>query len=329
VNSSGLDETKYYHVRISVDGETSDETKLDLSAELLERTVLDAYRNGLAIAINGRVVPIDKVRRVRIGESDEPAVRWFGAIRAELANLRISQFGDQSLEWRAAERARDITERLIIGPPGSATAGSARTEKRTGPIRPNSVFLVAGRDNAIVSAVMTFLRSMQIGVLEWEQAVQRTGRPNPYVGDVVETGMSIAGATLVLLTPDDITQLREDLLLEDDSAEERTPRGQARPNVFYEAGFADSLGRDRTIIVEAGPVKPFSDIAGRHLVRLDGSAGSRNALAGRLKAAGLTPDLSGRDWLTAGDITDAIRKARTELKDRPPAAANDSPEASH
>jgi predicted nucleotide-binding protein len=305
--------TKYYHVRIAISDEIAEETGIDLTAEQLENLVLAPYRRGTPMMLGGRIIPIEQVRRVRIGESAEPAVNWLAAIRVELADRELSDVAGPSPEWRAAARATDITHRVLTGPPGSGerlgTTGATQADAEL----PNSVFLVAGRDNAIVAAVTAFLRSMKVVIIEWEQAVQRTGSPTPYVGDVVQIGMHLAQATLVLLTPDDVVHLREDLLGESDGAEERTSRGQARPNVFYEAGFADSLGRDRTIIVEAGPVKPFSDVAGRYAVQLDGSPHSRSALAGRLRSAGLAPDQTGQDWLTAGDIEGAIKKARAAL----------------
>jgi hypothetical protein len=151
-------------------------------------------------------------------------------------------------------------------------------------------------------------------VVEWEHAVAKTGLPNPYVGDVVEAGLRMAGAAVVLLTPDDFVQLRGDLVRDEDGPDEREIRGQARPNVYYEAGIADALGRDRTVIVEIGNVKSFSDAAGRHVVRYDGSAGKRHALAERLRVAGLNIDTGGQDWLSAGDVEPVLSAARAAVE---------------
>src|SRR5216684_6230176 len=131
---------------------------------------------------------------------------------------------------------------------------------------------------------------MNLRVVEWTHAVLRTGVPNPYTGDVVATGLRMADAAIVIITPDDVVKLRSDLLYEDDGEIERTIHGQARPNVIYEAGYADALGRNRTLIIEIGKSKPFSDIAGRNTLRYDGSPAKRNALAQRLRIAGLEPD---------------------------------------
>jgi predicted nucleotide-binding protein len=123
----------------------------------------------------------------------------------------------------------------------------------------------------------------------------------------------MADAALVLFTPDDVVELRADFVRDDDGVEEIEKMGQARPNVYYEAGIADALGRDRTVLVEVGRVKSFSDAAGRHVVRYDGSPAKRNALAERLRVAGLLPDTSGSDWLSVGDVSQAIETARSAL----------------
>jgi hypothetical protein len=172
------------------------------------------------------------------------------------------------------------------------------------------VFVVAGRDSAAISAIVQLLG---LRIVEWEHAVAKTGLPNPYVGDIVEAGLRMAGAAVVILTPDDVVQLRGDLLRDDDGPDEREIRGQARPNVYYEAGIADTLGRERTVIIEIGNVKSFSDAAGRHVVRYDGTPGKRHALAERLRLAGLDVDTQGNDWLTAGEVRGPIEAASAAL----------------
>jgi hypothetical protein len=118
-----------------------------------------------------------------------------------------------------------------------------------------------------------------------------------------------------VLTPDDLVLLRRDLLNNDDGNIERTLQGQARPNVFYEAGIADAYGQNRTIIVEVGPAKPFSDISGRSIVRYDGSPTQRKVLAERLRHAGLKPNTSGTAWLSVGDVRPSIEQARRAIHD--------------
>ncbi len=66
-----------------------------------------------------------------------------------------------------------------------------------------------------------------------------------------------------------------------------------------------ALARDenRTIIVELGQIKSFSDIHGRHVVRLDNSTIKRQDLAHRLRTAGCAVNLESTDWHQEGDLT--------------------------
>ena len=124
--------------------------------------------------------------------------------------------------------------------------------------------------------------------------------PLTYVGDVLRAAFGHAQAVLVLMTPDDEAQLREDLRLPGDGPHETELTGQARPNVLFEAGMAMAWDEDRTVLVEIGQNRPFSDIGGRHVLRFDGSTMRRQELAQRLKTAGCLVDLTGTDWHTAG-----------------------------
>lgn len=306
----------YNHVRIGIRGETHDETKLDLDEATLERMVLAPYRQGLPITINGRTIPIEDVTRIRVTSSDVPGSTLMEMVRQERNDSKVGIIGGPSTAWRAAAKATDVTDQFITGPPGrmDVTPHTLRGSERAGSVDRRSVFLVAGRDNAAVDAVLAFVRALGLRVVEWDHAVARTGIPNPYVGDVVVAGMGMADATLVLLTPDDVVSLRPDLVRDSDTADERSISGQARPNVYYEAGIADALGRERTVIVEVGRVKPFSDVAGRHVVRFDGTDASRNSLVSRLILAGLEPDRTGNGWLRAGDVTGAITAARSAFE---------------
>jgi len=68
---------------------------------------------------------------------------------------------------------------------------------------------------------------------------------------------------------------------------------------------------DRTLLVEVGQLKAFSDVAGRHVVKLSNSAETRKEIAERLRTAGCDVSTSGNDWLKIGDF-DVIREKRNE-----------------
>lgn len=164
------------------------------------------------------------------------------------------------------------------------------------------VFVVHGRNMAARDAIFTFLRAIGLEPIEWSTAISATGSGSPYIGQALDAAFNMAQAVVVLLTPDDIAYLRREYAGGDDNPElEPTP--QARPNVLFEAGMALGRHPDRTILVELGALRQFSDVAGRHAVRLDNSAAKRNDLANRLRDAGCDVSTSGSDWLSAGDFT--------------------------
>lgn len=128
-----------------------------------------------------------------------------------------------------------------------------------------------------------------------------TGQGSPYIGDVLNVAFGAAQAVVVLQTPDDVAHLHESLTYPGDP--ETSPQMQPRPNVLFEAGMALARDADRTIIVELGQIKSFSDIHGRHVVRLDNSTTKRQQLAQRLETAGCAVNLGGTDWHAEGDLT--------------------------
>ncbi len=160
--------------------------------------------------------------------------------------------------------------------------------------------------------MFTFLRALNVKPIEWNAAIAMTKKASPYVGEILESVFAKARAVIVLLTPDDLVQLRPDLLLPSDKPYERTLTGQARPNVLFEAGMAFASHPDKTLLVQIGNVKEFSDVGGRHVVHMGNDFARRHEFATKLTNAGCDVDTSGSDWVTAGDFTDPA--ARTPPK---------------
>lgn len=178
------------------------------------------------------------------------------------------------------------------------------------------IFVVHGRNTMARDAMFTFLRSIKLDPIEWSEAIKITGKPSPYIGDILDTAFGHAQAIVVLMTPDDIACLRKNFVLDSDPPHERALTPQARANVLFEAGMAMGRYPDRTILVEVGTVRPFSDIGGRHVVRLDNQPARRQDLADRLELANCKVDLSGRDWHTAGDFDKSIELTPPEVPQR-------------
>jgi hypothetical protein len=86
--------------------------------------------------------------------------------------------------------------------------------------------------------------------------------------------------------------------------------------VLFEAGLAFGHHPERTILVEVGYTRPFSDVTGRHIVRLHNAPGSRISFVNRLKIAGCAINEYAEDWLDVGnfaaDYVTATKRSRSE-----------------
>ena len=148
--------------------------------------------------------------------------------------------------------------------------------------------------------MFTFLTSIGLEPMEWEQTRILTNTATPYIGEILDKAFLHAQAIIVLLTPDEECKLIDSLQVEKNDA---LIRYQPRANVIFEAGAALAHNPNRTILVTFGDVALWSDIDGRHVVHMDNSPQKRQALVTRLKTAGCEIDLEGKSqWYAQGDF---------------------------
>jgi predicted nucleotide-binding protein len=178
----------------------------------------------------------------------------------------------------------------------------ARKLKPAKKAKGNSVFVVHGRDEELRKSMFTFLRALGLNPMEWEHAVAIAKGSNPYVGQILEAAMAKVQAVVVIFSPDELAQLKEEFCGRGERKTEGKPQGQPRPNVLFEAGLALGAHPDKTLIVQVGKVRGFSDIAGKHLVRLTNDVPKRNEFVGRLEKLHCDVNRQGKDWMTAGDF---------------------------
>lgn len=167
---------------------------------------------------------------------------------------------------------------------------------------PKRVFVVCGRASKICKDLFSFLRAIGLNPIEWGMAIDETGSGAPFIGDIINTGFRMAQAAIILMTGDDVAKLRKEYIKEDDPSYESRLTPQPRQNVLFEAGMAYGLYPERTILVTVGKLRHFSDIDGRHVIRLDNSSQKRKELAQRLERAGCTVTTRGDHWLEIGDF---------------------------
>ncbi|GAA3156820.1 TIR domain-containing protein [Streptomyces echinatus] len=188
------------------------------------------------------------------------------------------------------------TQNYYGAPP--AAAPDARPDRDVpSPDRRRNVFVVHGRDEEVRLRMFDLLRLLDLHPLEWEDLVRATGKTAPFLGEVVGKAPELAQAALVLLTPDDVVQLHPDLRGRSEPPYETEPTGQPRPNVLIELGMVLMAYPERTLMVEVGELRTIADIAGRNVIRFDGSEGALRKIAERLKLAGCTVDDTRSDWL--------------------------------
>ncbi|TXT35599.1 MAG: hypothetical protein FD135_4807 [Comamonadaceae bacterium] len=187
---------------------------------------------------------------------------------------------------------------------------------------PREIAVVHGRDTEVNLAVYEFLRALDLHPREWEELLTRATSATPYTGHLIDKLFEDVQAVVVIFTPDDEARLHSDLHRSSEPEFETRFMCQARPNVLFEAGMAFGLYAQRTILVEAGDLRPISDLVGRHTVRL-GTDSTIKSFENRLQAAGCAINTNGTDWLRASRFSTlaALSRrpiARLEVLDQPP-----------
>lgn len=156
----------------------------------------------------------------------------------------------------------------------------------------NDVMVIYGHDQEANTALFEWLRAIGLRPKEWSQLIQLSGSASPYTGQVLEHAFRNVQAVVALFTPDEHVRAADTR-----SAAGGAWRLQARPNVLIEAGMALVTHPDRTVLICLGPQEIPSDLAGRHYVRLNGTAKALSDIATCLETAGCVIDRSGGDWL--------------------------------
>jgi hypothetical protein len=173
-----------------------------------------------------------------------------------------------------------------------------------------TVFIIYGRDSDAHDELVKFIRAVGLDELPFEAVADGLG-PNPFIADVVITGIQKADAVIALFTPDEQAVLYDPQSGRSLSREERGSRWQARPNVMFEAGVAFGHSKREPILTVLGAdVSLFSDVAGKHFIRLEASKAKRQ-LFNRLNAivGPLAPTAT--DWETStasGDFARCVRR---------------------
>lgn len=282
-----------------------DETEMERDSWVILRAIVTYLPSGARDESDrGR----DRVTDAALAESTElPNGRILDALQLLEAQglVDVQKYIGGNFDATISSMGRLALQRRLIRKdgPGSTQTTLAETEgAMEAKSRPRKVFVVHGRNESIRKDMFDFLRAIDLDPIEWSEGIGMTGVATPYVGQVLDAQLANAQATIIIMTPDDEAKLQDEFIQDNDPLYEKQLTAQARPNVLFEAGLAFGRSPDRTILVEIGQLRPFSDIWGRHTVRLDNSPERRQALATRLSDAGCPVDTSGTDWYSAGNF---------------------------
>jgi predicted nucleotide-binding protein len=292
--------SEFWHVRVQVKdprgkvSRANEVVVVDRDRAWVDARVLEPRRRNQPITLSGRELKWPEIESVWISVSEVPSSVLIQQIKARDASSSALVIGGPSYQWRAAGRATNMTDELIDSPVGSMTEEASTNPGQAAD--PRKVMVVHGRDDEARLAMFTFLRALGLEPQEWGALVEATGSAAPYIGEVLDKAFGVARAVVVLFTPDDEASLRPGLRGPSEPDHETKPTPQARPNVLFEAGMALGIHPERTVLVELGQLRPFSDIYGRHVVRLNGTEKPLKDIARRLSVAGCAVDDKGDDW---------------------------------
>jgi len=161
------------------------------------------------------------------------------------------------------------------------------TQRRT-------IYIVYERKTAEIQAIEHFLQQAGLSLFHKENAIELVQVATPFREEELSVAFKHAGAVIVILTGEDKVRLCKKFQQTHDSDIEKNYCLQPTPEQLFEAGYAFGMFPKRTILLQIGKVRPFSDIAGMHILHFSGTHDdyhvlhTRLIIAGCLATAGLT-----------------------------------------
>lgn len=243
----------FYHIRVYLKSRVKEE-RYNMLIEELETRYLSNYRNRKDFILNGRLIRIEDIEKIQINESvDEWELdRIAREIELEDSRSHIGVIGGPSLKSRAADCLPDVSDRLLLGPPGYLLE-STEEEGGEEEMDNKKVFIVHGHDNDLKQQLEIFLSRVGLKPI----VLHREANKGRTIIEKFEAHSDVKYA-FVLLTPDDIGCSVND---KDQPVENYNFR--ARQNVIFELGFfIGKLGRANVCTLYVEGVELPNDISG-------------------------------------------------------------------
>lgn len=206
-------------------------------------------------------------------------------IREKIGGIQLKKidFNEQNFFIQAIENLDELTR---------AIKGEERSIEK---MNHKKVFVVTGRNEKLRLSVFNLLRALKLEPMEWMEVIRTTGEASPYLSQAIMKSIDEAGAVVVIMAPEEEAKLDGQFCTE---AEDEKIYKQPRPNVIFEAGLALGMKESKTIILQFGELRIFSDILGKHVTKYRGKKKEQEFkldLLDKLKIAGCQCE-AGRDY---------------------------------
>ena len=208
-------------------------------------------------------------------------IKDFEAIRYISLSISSSSSADQEAYTQGLESAGAVLESMIHEVTEyweeeieSSQSSESRESKQ---IKTKEVFVVHGRDEGAREKVARFLERLDLTPIVLHEQPNEGRTVIEKFEDYTHVGFAV-----VLLTPDDVGRLQDDV---------NDFRPRARQNVIFEFGyFVGKLGREYVCALVQGALERPSDYDGVLYIPLDDSDGWKIRLVQELKNAGYNVD---------------------------------------
>lgn len=237
----------YYHVIIELGEEHHKDQwdKYEIKSDIIDLEEVinkfsEPYQLGCPILINGRTIPIEHIKRLRLFSSeisgevlkDQEKARHEAKNRA--SRVAVIGFYTNYLQF-AILKEKDITDELITYAKGTKKETPKELEDIE-EVTPSKVFIVHGHDDGLLNEVKAFLSSQAIDPIilreQYDGSLTIIEKLERYTKD------PSIGFGIVLYTPDD----------QGKAINEEGYKFRARQNVVFEHGLLIGLyGRERVV----------------------------------------------------------------------------------
>lgn len=261
-----------FHIKVIT--KNSSECRIDLDeAELIARFIVP-YEKGELITINGVVISIDSIKRVRISKSKNSIEKLV------YAKIKYKNLTREEAISKAINELIDVTNEYLVNAPGSLIQKKKNLLKRILKNKMSTdIFIVHGQDEEIKQKVARFITNLNLHpIILHEQA--SSGKT---IIEKIEEYSNVDFG-VILYSPCDVGAKREE-------AKNLSPR--ARQNVVFEHGYLiGKLGRNKVTALVKNDVEIPNDISGLVYINFDNANSWKLDLAKEMKKAGYDIDLN-------------------------------------